>query len=82
MEILWSLFVGGLVGWLASLVTKTDSQMGILANVFVGLVGSSLGRWLAPHIGLVPKSRLGRAIVALGGAVLLVALLKAVRLLH
>src|SRR6185369_9652517 len=37
--ILW-LIVGGIVGWLASLIMKTDAQQGILLNVIVGIVGA------------------------------------------
>ena len=38
-----TIVVGGIVGWLASLVMKTNAQMGIIANVVVGIIGSSLG---------------------------------------
>lgn len=37
--ILW-LIVGGVVGWLASLVMRTDAQQGILLNIVVGIVGA------------------------------------------
>ena len=42
-----TLIVGGVVGWLASLVMKTNAQMGLIANVIVGVVGSLLGFWIA-----------------------------------
>src|SRR6266702_4291734 len=42
--ILW-LIVGGIVGWLASLIMKTDAQQGILLNVIVGIVGAFVGGW-------------------------------------
>jgi len=56
----WTLIVGAVVGWLASLVMKTNAQMGAIANIVVGIVGSSLGSgWPArsdchrrPHRGL------------------------------
>ena len=49
--IVW-LIIGGIIGWLASLVMKTDGQQGILLNVVVGIVGAFLGGWLiAPLIG-------------------------------
>ena len=38
-----SLIMGGIVGWLASMVMKTDAQMGLVANVLVGIVVSVLG---------------------------------------
>jgi uncharacterized membrane protein YeaQ/YmgE (transglycosylase-associated protein family) len=40
-----SLIIGGIVGWLASIVLKTSGQMGLIANVLVGLAGSLLGFW-------------------------------------
>ena len=44
--IIW-LIIGGIVGWLASLVMRTDGQQGILLNVVVGIVGAFLGGWIA-----------------------------------
>lgn len=43
--IIW-LIVGGVIGWLASLVMKTDGQQGIILNVVVGIAGAVLGGWL------------------------------------
>ena len=42
-----TLIIGGVVGWLASIVMKTNAQMGWIANVLVGVVGSLLGFWIA-----------------------------------
>lgn len=49
--IIW-LVVGGIIGWLASLVMKTDAQQGVLLNVVVGIVGAFLGGWLGGMLGL------------------------------
>jgi uncharacterized membrane protein YeaQ/YmgE (transglycosylase-associated protein family) len=38
-----TIVIGGIVGWLASIVMKTNAQMGMIANVIVGIVGSTLG---------------------------------------
>ena len=43
--ILW-LIIGGVVGWLASLVMRRDGSQGIILNIVVGIVGSILGAWL------------------------------------
>jgi uncharacterized membrane protein YeaQ/YmgE (transglycosylase-associated protein family) len=43
--IIW-LVVGGIIGWLASLVMRTDAAQGIVLNVIVGIVGAMLGGWL------------------------------------
>ncbi|MEJ2546701.1 MAG: GlsB/YeaQ/YmgE family stress response membrane protein, partial [Gemmatimonadota bacterium] len=52
MNWLVTIVIGGIVGWLGSLVMKTDMQMGLIANVIVGIIGSSLGFWLAGVLGL------------------------------
>jgi uncharacterized membrane protein YeaQ/YmgE (transglycosylase-associated protein family) len=38
--------IGGLVGWLASIMMKTNAQMGILANVIIGVAGSFRDSWV------------------------------------
>ncbi len=49
--ILW-LVIGGVVGWLASIVMRRDASQGIILNIVVGIVGSMLGGWLiGPLIG-------------------------------
>ena len=40
--IVW-LVIGGIVGWLASLVMRTDAQQGVLLNIVVGIVGAFIG---------------------------------------
>jgi uncharacterized membrane protein YeaQ/YmgE (transglycosylase-associated protein family) len=70
-----SLIIGGIVGWLASMVMKTNAQMGLIANVLVGVVGSMLGFWLAGLVGIAPAGGILRFLVALGGAVLLIFIL-------
>ena len=44
--IIW-LVVGGLIGWVASLIMKTDAQQGLFLNVVVGIVGALIGAPLA-----------------------------------
>lgn len=46
MELIIALLVGALIGWLASIIMKTDAQQGPLLNIVVGIVGSFLGRWI------------------------------------
>ena len=72
-----TLIIGGVVGWLASLVMKTNAQMGCIANVLVGVVGSLLGFWLAGLLGMAPAGGIVRFVVALAGAVLLIVILRA-----
>ena len=70
-----TLIIGGIVGWLASMIMKTNAQMGLVANVAVGIVGSILGYWIAGMLGIAPIGLL-RFAVALGGAVLLIFILR------
>ncbi len=78
--ILWIIF-GALVGWVASLIMKTDGEQGIILNVIVGVIGAVLGGWLMSLIG---KSGTGgfnlySFLVALLGACVLIAVVKALR---
>ncbi|MBW8307507.1 MAG: GlsB/YeaQ/YmgE family stress response membrane protein [Thiobacillus sp.] len=70
-----SLIIGGIVGWLASIVMKTNDQMGWIVNVLVGVVGSMLGYWIAGLLGFAAMGGIARFIVAFGGAVLLIFIL-------
>jgi uncharacterized membrane protein YeaQ/YmgE (transglycosylase-associated protein family) len=76
MNILVTIIIGGIIGWLASLIMKTNAQMGILANVVVGIIGSFLGFWIASLLGVAPADNIVRWIVAVVGAVILIAILK------
>lgn len=78
MNWLVTIVVGGIVGWLASMVMKTNAQMGVLANVIVGIIGSSLGFWLAGMLGLSASGPIAGWIVAVIGAALLIFVLKAI----
>lgn len=71
-----TLILGGLVGWLASLVMKTNAQMGCIANVVVGVIGSLLGYWTAGQLGLAATGGFLRFLVAVAGAVVLIFLLR------
>ena len=76
MNIIVTLIIGGVIGWLASMIMKTNAQMGIIANVVVGIIGSFLGFWVAGLLGVAPTDNIVRWIVAVVGAVLLIAILK------
>lgn len=51
MGILIWLIVGGIIGWLASLVMRTDAQQGLFLNIVVGIVGAFIGGWLGGLLG-------------------------------
>jgi len=81
MGLLISIIIGGIIGWIASLIMKTDAQMGIFGNILVGIVGSALGHLLAGMIGLAAYGWPARALVSIVGAVILIWLLRLTGLL-
>lgn len=81
MNWLVTIVVGGIIGWLASILMRTNAQMGIIANVLVGIVGSSLGFWLAGLLGLAAYGAIAQWAVAVFGAAVLIFILKAVGVL-
>ena len=70
-----TLIIGGIVGWLASIVMKTNAQMGLIANILIGVVGSLLGFWIAGLLGIAPTGGILRFVIAFAGAVLLIFIL-------
>ena len=69
----WFLFIGGVIGWLAGVIVR-GRGFGILGDIVIGIVGAMLGGWIAGGIGLYTGSSMGVFLVALAGAVILVAL--------
>lgn len=88
MGILITILVGGLIGWLASLVMKTNAQQGALLNVLIGIAGAWLGRWLFGGVLHIGGASSAGALSLYGilwgvlGAVVLIALLKVLNLLR
>lgn len=82
--IVWLLF-GALVGWLASIVMRTDAQQGLLLNIVVGIVGAFLGGIVFNFLGIgggtINNSNfsLGALLVSFIGAVILLAIVNLVR---
>jgi uncharacterized membrane protein YeaQ/YmgE (transglycosylase-associated protein family) len=83
MNIIIWLIVGGIVGWLASLVMKTDAQQGIILNVVVGIIGAFIGGWLiGPLLGagsINDGFSIMSFIVSLIGAIILLAIVNLFR---
>jgi len=76
--ILW-IIVGGILGWLASIVMKTNDQMGMILNIVVGIVGAFLGGLLlAPLFGTGTINQsdfsIGSLLVSFLGAIILLAI--------
>ncbi len=81
--IVW-LIVGGLIGWVASMIMRTDAQQGVFLNVIVGIVGAALGGWfISPLVGVGSINQgtfsVGALLVSLLGAVVLLAIVNLVR---
>jgi uncharacterized membrane protein YeaQ/YmgE (transglycosylase-associated protein family) len=81
--IVW-LVIGGLIGWIASLIMHTDRQQGLLLDVVVGIFGAVLGGWVvSPLLGLGTINQsdysLGSIAVSVLGATILLALLSLLR---
>jgi len=84
MNIIVWLIVGGLIGWVASMIMRTNAQQGIILNVVVGIVGAFLGAWLlSPILGVSTINQnnfsLGGVGVSLLGAVILLAVVNLFR---
>lgn len=77
--ILW-LVVGGVIGWLASIIMRTDAQQGIFLNVVVGIVGAFIGGLIISggSINSAPLT-ITTFLVSLLGAVILLAIVNLVR---
>ena len=84
MNFLIWLVVGGLIGWVASMIMRTDAQQGVFLNVVVGIVGAMLGGWLlAPMFGGGTINNNDFSLSGLGlsllGAIILLAIVNLVR---
>jgi uncharacterized membrane protein YeaQ/YmgE (transglycosylase-associated protein family) len=75
--IVW-LVIGGVVGWLASIIMKRDGQQGIFLNIVVGVIGALLAGWfISPLVGIGTINSglsIGSFLVSLLGAVVLLAI--------
>jgi uncharacterized membrane protein YeaQ/YmgE (transglycosylase-associated protein family) len=84
MNIIVWLVVGGLIGWVASMIMRPDSSQGVLLNVVVGIVGAALGGWLlSPLFGVSTINQnnfsLAGLCISLLGAVILLAAVNFIR---
>lgn len=80
--IVW-IIMGAVIGWLASMIMKTNAEQGFLLDVVVGIVGSLLGGWLlSPLFGIssdLTTFSIPSLLVALLGAIILLAVVKLIR---
>lgn len=81
--IIW-LVVGGIIGWIASIVMSTNGQQGIFLNIVVGIIGAMLGGWIiSPLVGVATINQdsfsLPALLVSFVGAVILLAIVRFIR---
>ena len=79
--IVW-VVVGAIAGWLASIVMKTNGQQGLLQDIIIGIVGGVVGGFLLNALGVggaVTGFNVTSVLVAFVGAIVLLAVLRAVR---
>ncbi|WP_340313094.1 GlsB/YeaQ/YmgE family stress response membrane protein [Rhizorhabdus argentea] len=84
MGLLILLVVGGVIGWIASMIMRTDAQQGIVLNIVVGIIGSFLAAFLlSPLLGVPPITSgaitASTLIISLLGAIVLLAIVNLVR---
>lgn len=76
VEIVSWLVFGGLAGWIASMIVGKNSQMGVVANIVVGIIGAFIGGALLPNDG--DQFDLGSFVAAVLGAIVLLVLVNLV----
>ena len=82
VNILVWIIIGGIAGWLASIVMSTNRSQGLLADIVIGIIGGLVGGWVLTAIGVggaVTGLNLGSLLTAFVGAVILLALLRLIR---
>ncbi|HEX8481370.1 MAG TPA: GlsB/YeaQ/YmgE family stress response membrane protein [Allosphingosinicella sp.] len=85
MNLIIALVIGGIIGWLASIVMRTNAQQGILLNIVVGIIGSLLGSFLLGRFfgadGNIMNNALdgGTLLAAFVGALILLAIVNLFR---
>ncbi|GHE06237.1 membrane protein [Defluviimonas sp. 20V17] len=78
LGLLASIVVGGLAGWIASALMK--ARTGLLANIALGILGAVVLNWLLAQIGIYARDAwLPQLVVGVAGAVLLIAVFRAIR---
>ena len=77
-----AIIVGGIAGWLASIVMNRDASMGIFWNIIVGIIGSLIGNFLAQFVGVagsIQEFSLTGLIIAIVGAIVLLGIVNLVQ---
>jgi len=81
MGILSWIVLGGLAGWVASIIMRKDASMGVFANIIVGVIGAAIGGFLTNYWGgwEITGFNMKSFLVALLGSVILLAIINLIR---
>jgi uncharacterized membrane protein YeaQ/YmgE (transglycosylase-associated protein family) len=81
MSIIAWIVVGGLAGWIASIVMRTDASMGVGSNIVVGILGALIGGWVSTLFGgpAVTGFNLTSFLVAILGSIILLGIVRGFR---
>ena len=79
MDIIWWLIIGGVIGWLASLVMRTDAQQGIIMNIVVGILGALIAGFVLGKGNINHGITIETFLWSLLGAVILLAIVNLIR---
>jgi uncharacterized membrane protein YeaQ/YmgE (transglycosylase-associated protein family) len=81
MGILAWIILGGLAGWVASMIMKTNAEQGIFLNIVVGIIGAVIGGFIVSLLGGegVNGFNFYSFLVSLLGAIVLIAIVKSIR---
>lgn len=78
MDLLWTLIIGGLAGFIAGKIMRGEG-FGIIVDIIVGIVGGWLGGWVFDLIGVHSGGVIGRLLIAIVGAVILIWLIRLIK---
>ena len=78
MDWIYFIIIGALAGWLAGLVWR-GFGFGLLGNIITGIIGGIIGGWAAGELGIMGGGFIYQVLVAAGGALILLLLLKLIR---
>ena len=82
-----TIIIGAIIGWIASLIMRTDVEQGLFLNIVIGIIGSILGRWIFAGLFNIGSATAAGSFSLIGifwgiiGAIILIAILKAFRVM-
>ncbi|TAN12626.1 MAG: GlsB/YeaQ/YmgE family stress response membrane protein [Chitinophagaceae bacterium] len=78
MHLLWTIIIGGIAGWLAGKIMRGDG-FGVIVDIIVGLVGGWVGGSILGWFGVHSGGIIGRLIIAIVGAIILIWIIRLIR---